>query len=92
MTQDDLFEKWYEKHLQTIGPVLSPRDYCHLVFRAGRIAQRDLDAGVADELGEYWSGYKDTALLNGDIALANAASGEPRAAEKIAEAIRSQEI
>jgi hypothetical protein len=52
--------------------------------------EREQCAKVCDELGEYWAGYKDTALLNGDIALSNAASGEPRAAEAIAKAIRAR--
>lgn len=44
---------------------------------------------VCDEMGEHWAAYKDTALLNGDVALSNAASGEPRAAEFLAKAIRN---
>jgi hypothetical protein len=52
--------------------------------------EREECAKVCDELGAYWAGYKDTALLNGDIALSNAASGEPRAAEAIAKSIRAR--
>ena len=50
--------------------------------------ERERCAKVCDELGDYWSAYKDTALLNGDVDLSNAASGEPRAATAIAAAIR----
>lgn len=45
-------------------------------------------AKVCDELEENWSAYKDTALLNGDMGLSIAASGEPRAARFIAGHLR----
>lgn len=50
--------------------------------------ERERCARICDEMGEHWSAYKDTALLNGDYALSNAASGEPRAAEALARLIR----
>ena len=56
----------------------------------GRGMEREACAEIADELGSNWSAYKDTALLNGDIELSNAASGEPRAAKAIAAAIRAR--
>jgi len=43
---------------------------------------------LCDELEEHYADYASTALLNGDIALCIAASGEPRAARFIAQAIR----
>jgi hypothetical protein len=46
-------------------------------------------AKVCDEMEQHYSDYKDTALLNGDVDLSNAASGEPRACRFIAAAIRS---
>lgn len=45
-------------------------------------------AELCDELETHYSGYAHTALLNGDVALSNAASGEPRAARFIAEKLR----
>ena len=52
-------------------------------------AERERCARICEEMGEHWSAYKDTALLNGDVELSNAASGEPRAAESLARLIRS---
>jgi len=51
--------------------------------------ERERCARICDEMGEHWSAYKDTALLNGDVDLSNAASGEPRAAEALARLIRA---
>ena len=45
-------------------------------------------ATVCDELESHYSAYKDTAMLNGDVGLSNAASGEPRAARFIAAELR----
>lgn len=59
-----------------------------LVTRA-MAEQAEADAKLCDELAEHYSAYKDTALLNGDIELSNAASGEPRAAQTIASIIRA---
>lgn len=46
-------------------------------------------ASICDEMTAHWASYKDTALLNGDVELSNAASGEPRAGEFLATAIRA---
>lgn len=46
-------------------------------------------ANVCDEMHEHYTGLKDTALLNRDVDLSNAMSGEPRACEFIAQQIRS---
>ena len=64
----------------------------HIITFAQLIAAetREECANVCDELETHYSDYCSTALLNGDVALANAASGEPRACRAIAEAIRSQ--
>jgi hypothetical protein len=59
-------------------------------YRAGQLAEREACAKVCDELCEHWGDYKDTALLNGDVDLSNAASGEPRAAARLATAIRAR--
>ena len=50
-------------------------------------AERQAIADICDELEGHWSDYKDAALLNDDVALSNAASGEPRAARAIKEAV-----
>lgn len=52
--------------------------------------EREACLTICAELHEHYSGYKDTALLNGDVELSNAASGEPRACEAIAAAIRAR--
>lgn len=54
------------------------------------INEREACATICDEMREFYSAYKDTALLNGDIDLSNAASGEPMACEYIASAIRAR--
>ena len=59
---------------------------------AGLVAQaeREACAAICDELESFWSAEKDVALLNGDVALSNASSGEPRVARAIAKAIRAR--
>ena len=52
--------------------------------------EREECAVLCDEMLEHWSDYKDTALLNGDVSLSIAASGEPRAAEALASLIRAR--
>jgi hypothetical protein len=52
--------------------------------------EREACLTICAELHEHYSGYKDTALLNGDVELSIAASGEPRACEAIAAAIRAR--
>ena len=47
-------------------------------------------AAICDEMQEHYAGYKDTALLNGDVELSNAASGEPRACEFLATTFRAK--
>ena len=54
------------------------------------INEREACATICDEMREFYNAYKDTALLNGDIDLSNAASGEPRACEYLASAIRAR--
>jgi hypothetical protein len=66
---------------------------CGPLFTADQLAQavveeRERCARICEELYEHYSAVKDTALLNGDIELSNAASGEPRACLVIATAIR----
>ena len=52
--------------------------------------EREACAALCDEMHEHYSAYKDTALLNGDVELSNAASGEPRACEFLAKTIRAR--
>ena len=52
--------------------------------------EREACAAICDELESFWPAEKDVALLNGDVALSNASSGEPRAARAIAQAIRAR--
>lgn len=47
-------------------------------------------AVICEELETHYTDYASTALLNGDVALSNAASGEPRACRAIAAAIRAK--
>lgn len=49
--------------------------------------ERQAIADICDELERHWSDYKDTALLNDNVALSVAASGEPRAARAIKAAV-----
>lgn len=53
-------------------------------------AEREACAVICDELESFWNAEKDVALLNGDVDLSNASSGEPRAARAIAAAIRAR--
>lgn len=55
-------------------------------------AMRERVGTLCDELEQHWSDYKDTALINGNVALSNAASGEPRAARAIKAAVLMMEV
>lgn len=61
-----------------------------LVAEKAAAEEREACAQVCDEMHEHYTGFKDTALLNGDVALSNAASGEPRACEFLSAAIRAR--
>ena len=63
------------------------RPYVFEFAQALLAAERQAVADICDELEEHWSEYKDAAMLNGDVALSNAASGEPRAARAIKAAV-----
>lgn len=63
------------------------RPYVFEFAEALLAAERQAIADLCDELEHHWSDYKDAALLNDDVALSNAASGEPRAARAIKEAV-----
>lgn len=72
------------------GVAFSPAQVLAYAEEAVR-AEREACAVICDELQEHFAAYKDTALLNGDVELSNAASGEPRACEAIAAAIRARQ-
>lgn len=56
------------------------------------VAKKEREAlkSICEELEQHYSDYAVTALLNGDVDLSNAASGEPRACRAILDAIRSR--
>lgn len=64
--------------------------FAALVEAKAAAKEREACAQVCDEMHTHYSDYKDTALLNGDVELSNAASGEPRACEAIAKIIRAR--
>lgn len=96
-TQREQFEAWASKTYG--GHLPTERDECGYfdlrtdavwqAWCASADATREECAKVCDELEEHYSGYKDTALLNGDIELSNASSGEPRACRFLAEHFRA---
>lgn len=57
--------------------------YDQAALKAAVAAERERCATICDELESIWTALRDTALLNGDIALSNAHAGEPRAARLI---------
>lgn len=54
------------------------------------IREREALKSICEELEQHYSDYAVTALLNGDVDLSNAASGEPRACRTIIDAIRAR--
>lgn len=67
------------------------RPYVFEFAQALLAAERQAVADICDELEQHWSEYKDAALLNGDVGLSNAASGEPRAARAIKAAVLARD-
>ena len=69
-----------------------PDQWAQLARFAALVAakEREACAQACDEMHEHWYAIKDTALLNGDVDLSNASSGEPRAAESLAAIIRAR--
>jgi hypothetical protein len=81
-----LISRWiYERTTGDSGGAVPPDRY-----EQGRTDERDRCLAICAEMEQHWSDYKDTALLNGDVDLSNAASGEPRAARAIADLIRKE--
>lgn len=78
----------YAPNVNALGSSI-PVEWLEAAFN--EVERRTIEkcAQVCDEMLVHYTDYKDTALLNGDIDLSNAASGEPRACEFLAEAIRA---
>lgn len=95
MSQDEIIAMGNEAALQH-GHTYEPEPGDGTIEFLGSFAalvaakEREACAQVCDEMQEHWSAIKDTALLNGDVALSNALSGEPRAAEALAAIIRAR--
>jgi hypothetical protein len=96
MTKDEIQGEWngfieYPKGSKsTYVTTTSALLFAEHIVKLAELRECEACAKVCDEMGVHWSGYKDTALLNGDIELSNAASGEPRAAESLARLIRAR--
>lgn len=92
MTRDDVIRMAWDAGVWI--PMGSEREKCVDTLQrfAGLVAaaEREACAAICDELESFWATEKDVALLNGDVALSNATSGEPRAARAIAQAIRAR--
>jgi hypothetical protein len=86
------FEKWAEQygfHAELIDVHQYAKEAARDAWQASRRAALEEAAKVCDEYGELSAAEKDSALLVGKIELSNAMSGEPRAAEFLANAIRA---
>lgn len=79
-----------ERMQSVIAGLRADFEAAHARMMTSAAAEREACAAICDELESFWSAEKDVALLNGDVALSNASSGEPRAARAIAQAIRAR--
>lgn len=79
---------WFVDPQNTSWAPLFTADQMREAIKAATERERERALTICAELREHYSDFKDTALLNGDVELSNAASGEPRACEAIATAIR----
>lgn len=59
-------------------------------YHRGVRDEREALKSICEELEQHYSDYAATALLNGDVDLSNAASGEPRACRAMIDAIRAR--
>jgi len=95
MTDRERFEAWSHDQDEIVGLLRTVdgnyRDCAAFVaweaWQASRKQALAEMATICEELESHYSAYKDTALLNGDVDLSNAASGEPRACRAIAEQV-----
>lgn len=81
-------EKW--RGMALAKDTMQPGKAVQEIQREAMELEREACAKMCDEMAEHYADYKDTALLNGDIELSNAASGEPRAAVALASLIRER--
>ena len=85
LSDPDYMRAYIDEVQETLG------EYIHLVHQA-RSASRNITldevAKLCDEMEEHYSAIKDSALLNHDMQLSLATSGEPRACRFIAERVR----
>jgi hypothetical protein len=79
-----------ERLQSVIAGLRADFETAHARMMTSTAVEREACAAICDELESFWSAEKDAALLNGDVALSNASSGEPRAARAIAQAIRAR--
>jgi len=88
MKRDEIDVLWQRATLESVkaGGQYTRYRFAEMVAEA----ERDACAKLCDELEQHWCDYKDAALLNGEVDLSNATSGEPRAARAIAGAIRAR--
>ena len=79
------------KHHPTVNALFSTVPVQWLEQFAALVAseEREACAKLCDEMQEHYASLKDAALLNGDVELSNASSGEPRACEYLAGTIRN---
>ena len=91
MTLEEFLDEWHRQANEYGGSLTSDqRDIAEQAWLVATQQEREACATICDELESFWSAEKDVALLNGDVALSNASSGEPRAARAIAQAIRAR--
>ena len=101
-TMQEDFEAWFADRnnpdLHAYGEMecIVPKEDAYPIWQAAHLAglraMQSRVETVCDELEQHWSDYKDTALLNGNVALSNAASGEPRAARAIKAAVLALDL
>lgn len=94
MTRDEIIAM--AKEAGSVSATFWPDDFTGLMSVFERFAalvaaaEREACAKVCEEMHDHYSALKDTALLNGNVDLSNASSGEPRACEFLAAAIRQR--
>lgn len=95
MTKDDILLMAAYSGINTYKGSIEGYEENLLEF-ANRIAakaaaeENEACALICDEMQLHYRAYADTALLNGNVELSIASSGEPRACEFIANTIRAR--
>lgn len=85
-------ERDIRKHIKYCEENPSVENWWEPLFTIDQLKARELEIieackAVCSELEEYYADYCNTALLNGDVALSVAASGEGRACRAVISAI-----